>query len=67
MDTYEAILWTLLVLVGLGAAVIHFNRISKSVDHDFKAEMERKKHPLSKIEIARKQALRRAEKEKDNE
>lgn len=64
MEAYEAILWGLLVVTGLGAAIIHFIRLSNKTAEELKKEMEAKKRPLTKIEIARKRAANKATKNK---
>lgn len=64
METYEALLWGLLVVAGLGAAIIHFIRLTDTTAQDLKDEMEAKKRPLTKIELARKRAANKAAKNK---
>lgn len=66
-ESAELALWTLLVICALGAGVLRWRRLTQDTASDLKKEAERKKHPLRKIEIARKQAANRAAKNKGKE
>ena len=63
-ESAEFALWTFLVIGALIAAVLRWRKLTQDPASELKAERERKKHPLRKIEIARKQAANRAAKNK---
>lgn len=63
-ESAELALWTFLVIGALIAGVLRWRKLTQDTASDLKKEAERKKHPLRKIEIARKQAENRAAKNK---
>jgi hypothetical protein len=61
-ESAELALWTFLVIGALIACVLHWRRLTQDTASSLKEEQERKRHPLSKVEIAVKQAENRKKK-----
>lgn len=60
MELQTIIVWSVLIVGGLIAAVIHYTKLTDSLGKEYKKEMEAKKRPLTKVELARKRAANKA-------
>jgi len=61
------ITFSIIAVLFVGVSYWRKKSVRDTSFEQIKEEKERRLHPLSKVEIAHRQAIRRAEKEKDNE
>jgi hypothetical protein len=63
MNSAQLAICTFSLIVVLIASVAYWRKSLRDTSSQLKEEQERKRHPLSKLEIAARQAERRKEKE----
>lgn len=63
-ESAQLALWTFLVIGALIAGVLRWRKLTQDTSKQIKRDMEAKRRPLTKIEIARKRAANRAAKNK---